>query len=55
MMGAWILTMVVMMNGHLTSFSVGYDSKEACETAKVQNREALSQGSIILSTCTRRS
>jgi len=51
---AWILTMVIIYNGHITSFSVGYDTKESCETAKVQNREALSQGSVVLASCTKK-
>jgi len=53
-MGTWILTMVIMMNGHLTSFSVGYDSEQNCKIAKDQNRDALAQGSVILASCTKK-
>jgi len=53
-MGTWVLTMVIVLNGHLTSFSVGYDTKESCNFAKLVNREGLAQGSVILATCTMR-
>lgn len=52
-MSTWFLTMVIMMNGNLTSFSISYNTKDACEVAKQQNREALRQGSVILASCTK--
>ena len=52
-MNTFVLTMVLMIPGHaMTSFTQEYTSKQKCEEAKAVNREALTNGNIVLATCT---